>query len=111
MDYIALAIAPGLAICLYIFSRDIYNREPTLNMVMSFVFGALSIIPAFFIETGFDKNILDDVPGIAIKSFFLIALTEELCKFAALRLYSYRQKSFDEPFRSEERRVGKECRS
>jgi len=98
MDYIALAIAPGLAICIYIFTRDVYNREPKLNLVMSFVFGALSIVPAFFIERGFDSQIEDSAIGIAVKSFFLVALTEECCKFIALRLYAYRQKSFDEPF-------------
>ncbi len=98
MDYIALAIAPGLAICLFIFSRDIYNREPRLNLFLSFILGAIAIIPAAVIELGFDKNFDSSVTGIAIKSFFLIALTEEICKFAALRFYSYRQKSFDEPF-------------
>jgi RsiW-degrading membrane proteinase PrsW (M82 family)/ribosomal protein S18 acetylase RimI-like enzyme len=98
MDYIALAVAPGLAICIFIFSRDIYNREPSLNLIMSFIFGVVSIVPAFFIENSLYGNIEDSIPGIAIKSFFLIALTEEACKFAALRLYSYRQRSFDEPF-------------
>lgn len=98
MDYIALAVAPGIAICLFIFSRDIYNREPKLNLVVSFILGAISIVPAFFIETGLDQSSDNSVHGIAIKSFFVIALTEELCKFAALRFYSYRQKSFDEPF-------------
>ena len=98
MDYIALAIAPGIAICLFIFSRDIYNREPKINLIVSFIFGAISIVPAFFIETGLDQNSDNSISGIAIKSFFVIALTEELCKFAALRLYAYRQKSFDEPF-------------
>jgi RsiW-degrading membrane proteinase PrsW (M82 family)/ribosomal protein S18 acetylase RimI-like enzyme len=98
MDYIALAIAPGLAICLFIFSRDIYNREPKLNLIVSFFWGAATIIPAYFIETGLESQIESSVPGIAIKSFFLIALTEEFCKFLALRFYSYRQKSFDEPF-------------
>ena len=98
MDLIALAIAPGLAICLFIFTRDIYNREPALNLVMSFLFGILAIIPAIFIESFLDKQVADTASGIAIKSFFIIALAEESCKFLALRYYAYRQKSFDEPF-------------
>jgi RsiW-degrading membrane proteinase PrsW (M82 family)/ribosomal protein S18 acetylase RimI-like enzyme len=98
MDYIALAIAPGLAICLFIFHRDAYNREPKLNMIVSFFFGVLSVIPAIIIETYF-KNYFDaSITGLAIQAFFVVALTEEGCKFAALRFYSYRQKSFDEPF-------------
>ena len=55
MDYIALAIAPGLAICLFIFHRDAYNREPKLNLIVSFILGILSIIPAAFIEAYFFK--------------------------------------------------------
>jgi RsiW-degrading membrane proteinase PrsW (M82 family)/ribosomal protein S18 acetylase RimI-like enzyme len=98
MIYIALAIAPGLAICIFIFSRDAYNREPRLNLIMSFFYGALAILPAIFIEAGLDGQIENSPVGIAAKSFFLIALTEECCKFLALRYYSYRQKSFDEPF-------------
>jgi RsiW-degrading membrane proteinase PrsW (M82 family) len=53
MDYIALAIAPGLAISLFIFYRDAYNREPRLNMIMSFVWGVIMVIPAVFIEKYF----------------------------------------------------------
>ena len=98
MDYIALAIAPGLAICLFIFHRDAYNREPKLNTIVSFILGAVSIIPAIFIETFFKNSFAESITGIALQSFFVIALSEEGCKFAALRLYAYRQKSFDEPF-------------
>lgn len=98
MDYIALAVAPGLAICLFIFHRDAYNREPKLNLIVSFMLGVLSIIPAYFIETGLQDSFENSVAGQAVKAIFLVALTEELCKFAVLRFYSYRQRSFDEPF-------------
>ena len=97
MDYIALAIAPGLAISIFIFYRDAYNREPRLNMMMSFFWGVLMVIPAYFIERYFifftDRTVL----GYALQAFLVVALTEELCKFAAIRVYSYRQRSFDEP--------------
>ena len=97
MDYIALAIAPGLAISLFIFYRDAYNREPKLNMIASFVWGMLAVVPAFFIESYFQFFTSESITGIAMQAFFVVALTEELCKFAVLRLYAYRQKSFDEP--------------
>lgn len=98
MDYIALAVAPGLAICLFIFHRDAYNREPKLNLLVSFFLGVLSIVPAFFIETAFDGSLGSSITDQAVKAFFVVALTEELCKFSVLRLYAYRRKSFDEPF-------------
>ena len=97
MELIALAIAPGLAICLFIFHRDAYNREPKLNLIAGFFWGAAVIIPVFFIERSF--NILPDksISGTAFYAFLVIALTEELGKFAVLRLYAYPNKSFDEP--------------
>lgn len=98
MDYIALAIAPGLAICLFIFHRDAYNKEPKLNLIVSFILGILSIIPAVFIEAYFKNSFNNSIAGIALQAFFVVALTEEGCKFIVLRFYSYRKKSFDEPF-------------
>ena len=97
MDYIALAIAPGLAICLFIFYRDAYNREPRLNMIMSFVWGVIMVIPAVFVEEYFILFTDNSPLGYALQAFLVVALTEELCKFAALRIYAYRQRSFDEP--------------
>lgn len=97
MDFIALAIAPGIAISLFILYRDSYNREPRLNMIMSFVWGMLTVIPAFFIEGYFIFFTTDTMLGFALQAFLVVALTEELCKFAALRVYAYRQRSFDEP--------------
>jgi RsiW-degrading membrane proteinase PrsW (M82 family)/GNAT superfamily N-acetyltransferase len=92
-----LAIAPGLAICLYIFYRDKYNREPAFTLLMSFVWGLLITVPAVIIEM-VAKDLTDEtVTGIIISSFFFIALVEEFCKFLPLRYYSFTRKSFDEP--------------
>jgi RsiW-degrading membrane proteinase PrsW (M82 family)/ribosomal protein S18 acetylase RimI-like enzyme len=97
MELIALAIAPGLAICLFIFHRDAYNREPKLNLITSFVLGALTVATAFVIEQSLNGLADNSIAGIAIKAFFFVALTEEAGKFAVLRLYAYPRKSFDEP--------------
>jgi RsiW-degrading membrane proteinase PrsW (M82 family)/ribosomal protein S18 acetylase RimI-like enzyme len=97
MNLLALAIAPGLAICLFIFHRDAYNREPKLNLIFSFFLGAVSIVPAVYIERYFYDPSDASIAGVAVKAFIVVALTEELCKFAALRLYAYPRRSFDEP--------------
>lgn len=97
MDLIALAIAPGFAICLFIFHRDAYNREPKLNLIVSFILGCVSIIPAFFIETALQKYTNTTLGSTLISAFIVVALTEELCKFIPLRLYSYNRRTFDEP--------------
>lgn len=97
MLLLGLAIAPGLAICLYIFYRDQYNREPAATLLMSFIWGILTTIPALFIELS-AKDLTDEsVTGIIISSFFFVALVEEFCKFLPLRYYALSRKSFDEP--------------
>lgn len=99
MDYIAVAAAPGIAICIYIFYRDVYNKEPKLNLIVSFILGALAILPAIELETYFSKGLIDgSVGAVAIFAFLVVGLSEEFCKFIGLRLYSYNQKQFDEPF-------------
>ncbi|HEV7622071.1 MAG TPA: GNAT family N-acetyltransferase [Flavisolibacter sp.] len=97
MLLVALSIAPGLAICIYIFYRDIHNREPASNLIMSFIWGMLSTIPAIILEMSADRFKYESILGIVLSTFFFIALVEEFCKFIPLRFYSFKRKSFDEP--------------
>ena len=97
MNLIALAIAPGIAICVFIFYKDIYNREPKLNLVVSFFLGCLAILPAIKFELAFSSTSDGTVGGVAIFSYLVVAFSEEFSKFLGLRLYSFNQKSFDEP--------------
>lgn len=97
MLLLGLAVAPGLAICLYIFYRDQYNREPAFTLLMSFVWGLLTTLPAVAIEMVADGLVLETLTGIIISSFFFVALVEEFCKFLPLRYYALSRKSFDEP--------------
>jgi RsiW-degrading membrane proteinase PrsW (M82 family)/ribosomal protein S18 acetylase RimI-like enzyme len=97
MELIALAIAPGIAICLFIFHRDAYNREPKLNLFASFMLGAAIVFPVAYAEIFFSQFPDNTISGIAITAFLAVALTEELGKFIVLRFYAYNKKSFDEP--------------
>jgi protease PrsW len=98
MEYIALALAPGFAIILFILYKDRYNKEPRLNLVMSFFLGCVAILPAIWFETKFSTTIDGTQLGVAIFSYAVVGFSEEFSKFLGLRFYSYRQKSFDEPF-------------
>lgn len=97
MDYIAVAIAPGIAICLYIFYKDVYNREPSFNLIVSFILGCASILPAIGFERAFGYTMDGTIAGVAIFAYAVVAFSEEAGKFIGLRFYSYRQKDFDEP--------------
>lgn len=97
MEYIALALAPGIAICLFIFYKDVYNREPKLNLIVSFILGCVAILPAIWFEQAFSYTIDGTITGVAIFSYAVVGFSEETSKFLGLRFYSYRKKSFDEP--------------
>lgn len=97
MTLLALAIAPGLAICFYIFYKDMYNPEPVGKLLVTFILGALVVIPAAFIERAafsyFDNTIL----STGIFAYCIVALVEETGKFSVVRFYCYPRASFDEP--------------
>lgn len=97
MTLLALAIAPGIAICIYIFLKDIYNKEPKRLLVASFLLGMLAIIPPVFIETGMDHYLNNSILHTAILAYGVVGLSEELSKFFVLRFYCFTRKKFDEP--------------
>src|SRR5881275_1563087 len=97
MLLVALAIAPGLAISVYILYRDVYNREPPLTLVFSFVLGALGIAPALAIENFLGPYLDHSIFSIVSGAFAAVALVEELCKFFVLRYFFFTRQSFDEP--------------
>jgi RsiW-degrading membrane proteinase PrsW (M82 family) len=102
LSLIALAIGPAAAIMVFVYARDVHDREPFGVLLMSFFWGCFSVVPAIILET----LLPGIVPGsggagvisIAIYTFVIIAFSEEISKFIFLRYYSYRKRSFNEPF-------------
>jgi len=102
MLLLALAIAPGLAISLFIYSRDRFDREPKRFLILAFVLGMLATIPPLIIQilSGDPQrhSILHSVLGYAFYSYVIVALSEEASKFLVLRFYAYPKQTFNEPF-------------
>ena len=102
MNWLILAIAPGVAISSYIIFKDEYNKEPRKHLIISFILGIISIVPAMVLELPLLRA--DQMPffsstfGNALKAFLMVALPEELAKFLMLKFYAYRQPEYDEPF-------------
>ena len=99
---VSLAMLPGILIILYIFRKDRVEREPVNLIVKMVVLGALSCVPAAFLE-GWIENYLPQYPegslGYAMTISFLSAgLIEELCKFAFLRIGIWKNREFDYRF-------------
>ena len=103
MGLLALAVAPGLAICIFIYLKDKYNKEPFGLMLMSFILGMLSIIPPLIIQLSYG-NIPGEAGGaastmsVAFFAYLVVALSEEGSKYAVVRLYCFPRKAFDDPF-------------
>lgn len=103
MLLLALSIAPGIAIMLYIYGKDSYDREPRRYLLLSFLLGMASVIPAYIAERLGEMLFGSAGPAATIGytaffTFLIIAGSEELSKYAVLRFYAWPKKEFDEPF-------------
>ena len=97
-----LALIPGILIIIFIFRKDKVEHEPWSLIFKLLIFGAISCIPAMFMEQFVDSLLpgafRDPVSYLIAEAFLVAALCEELCKFLLLSLGSWRHKSFDYRF-------------
>lgn len=102
MGLLALAIAPGIFISLFIYFKDKYRKEPLGLLVLTFILGMLSTIPAVIIQIAFTKPIErwmgEGIVYTAVFSYIIVALSEEGSKFLVLRYFAFKRKAFDDPF-------------
>lgn len=98
---LALAIAPGLAISIYIYWKDKFDPEPKKLLIWAFFLGILSIIPAVILEMAVMKMGIvynDSIIKTGVYSFVGVAIIEEGVKFFVVFRFLYPKKDFDEPF-------------
>lgn len=97
---LSLAVAPGLAIVIFIYWKDKYEKEPRRLLIISFILGMLSVVPAIFLEEFGSSWIpmVGDTLRALIFAFIVVGGSEEFSKFFMLRIYPYRRKEFNEPF-------------
>jgi protease PrsW len=101
LTLLSLALAPGIAIGIYIYLKDHHEREPIGLLLMSFFYGALSTVITLLISWPLTANVKIDENSIAdqfLNAFFLVALVEEFSKFLFVRFILYNNKNFNEPF-------------
>lgn len=97
-----LAMAPSLAIMIYIYWKDKFDKEPLKELAITFVLGALSAVPVIltgkFLDLfGFDTSSKSLIWSL-ISMFCVVGFIEEFYKFLAVYVYSYKHKAFNEPF-------------
>ncbi len=102
MLLLALAVAPGIAISLFVYSRTKYPRESLRYLVVAFLLGMVATLPALAVQL-FAPDVREDpsrhsVLSFAWFAFVIVALSEEGSKWLVLRWYAYPKKVFHKPF-------------
>lgn len=98
---LALALAPGLSIILFIYWKDTHEKEPVGLLLRSFLFGILSVFVTLLLSVIIGLFIEIDEQSLsqqAVHAFLIVALVEEFSKFIFVRGLLYRNKNFNEPF-------------
>ncbi len=105
MILISVALAPVIVILIYINKRDKYEKEPRRLLIKAFVFGIISVLPVFFIETALTnywhtKYALSNMPlqTAAYDAFAVAAFTEEFFKILVFFIFIWKNKNFNEKF-------------
>lgn len=96
------AIAPVLAIALFVYWRDEHEKEPIRLLWRSYYLGALGVIPTLLLSTVVDAAGLNNNSDSLVFSFISvmlgIALIEEVSKYFGVRWFIYKKESFNEPY-------------
>jgi RsiW-degrading membrane proteinase PrsW (M82 family) len=101
MILLELALAPVIAIIIYFYYRDKYEKEPLKLLIGAFFCGFLITIPVAIVQLllmGLFNGVSDFTLKIFLDSFLLAGLVEETAKFLIFILLIYNHKEFDEPF-------------
>ncbi len=97
-----LALIPGVIIIVFIFRKDKVEHEPIGLLLKLVLFGAISCVPAVFLELligNYGPRFAEGTVAFAVFEAFCVAgLCEEACKYTLLHLGSWRDRNFDYRF-------------
>jgi len=92
-----IAITPAIVIVLGLYLSDRHDREPFKILVLTYLLGALSVIPIIIVEEMLLMfNVFTDVLYALYTSFIVAGLTEEFFKRLVVLKFPYRTKYFNE---------------
>jgi len=100
---LVLAIAPAVALFLFFYLRDKYRKEPIGVMLVTFILGAVSLVPAAITSLSLQKltGWRSSTPSLLhafLGAMVIVGLVEEGAKFLVVRFYAYHRPEFDEPY-------------
>jgi len=92
-----IAITPALVITVGLYLSDRYDKEPLKLLLITYILGALSVIPTIFVEellTVF--NVFPGILGAFYTAFIVAGFTEEYFKRLVVLKVAYKSKYFNE---------------
>lgn len=90
---LSVAVAPTVFLFLFVYLRDKYEHAPLGLVGITFVLGAVGMVPATVIELALGSFFSS---GSIVDVFLYVALVEELIKFIAVRIKAYTSPHFSE---------------
>ncbi len=95
-----ISLAPIFIIAFYIYSRDIYEKEPISYLLKALSIGAIIVLPVVFIEKQLSvpAEKLEGISNAAWIAFIVAGLTEEGMKYLAFLLFFWKSSNFSERF-------------
>ena len=96
--FILISIIPAFLWVWAFYRRDVAEPEPKDMILRLFIYGALSVIPAAFLESPFRGFIREStpLPLLLITSIFVVGLVEEGVKLLAVFVGAYNNHEFNE---------------
>jgi protease PrsW len=103
LGLLVLAIAPAVALFLFFYLRDKYQKEPLGILLATFGLGAASLVPAALTSLSLQRltGWCSDTPNLLhafLGAMIIVGLVEEGAKFIVVRFYAYHRPEFDEPY-------------
>ena len=93
-----LAILPTVLIIVFILAHDKNKKEPPLLLIILFVLGCLTVIPALYLEIFFEGFLPDIYTAPLIVAFIGVALPEEFVKYVTAMVVAFNRRSYDEVY-------------
>ncbi|MBP1841094.1 PrsW family intramembrane metalloprotease [Formosa algae] len=102
MNLLLLALAPIVVVIVYIYNKDIYEKEPKILLFYNFILGAfVSVIITTIISIIYNYILVLNDGSVLhqfIRAFLVVGLTEEFSKYVIVRYFAQPNKAFNEPF-------------
>lgn len=98
---LSLSILPIVVLLFYVYLNDKYEKEPIGMLLKALLFGAVSVVPALFLEQTMEQfNVFGGQPVATglFDGFCVAGFCEELSKLSLLWICVWRNRHFNEYF-------------